>query len=33
VLPAATYDAILARLTAKGYDLSRLQRTLQVKAE
>lgn len=33
VLPAATYDAILARLAAQGYDLSRLQRTEQVKAE
>ena len=33
VLPAATYDAILARIVAQGYDLSRLQRTLQVKAE
>ncbi len=29
-LPAATYDAILARLGAQGYDLSRLQRTEQV---
>jgi apolipoprotein D and lipocalin family protein len=32
-LSAATYDAILARIVAQGYDLSRLQRTLQVKAE
>jgi len=32
-LSAATYDAILARIVAQGYDPSRLQRTLQVKAE
>ena len=28
-LPAATYDAILARIGAQGYDLSRLQKTAQ----
>jgi apolipoprotein D and lipocalin family protein len=32
-LSAATYDAILARIGAQGYDLSRLHRTLQVKSE